>query len=125
MQAALQPSHGAHRTFRLTRPAGAPSLTGRAFLTAWAAYVVLSGVDCLTTAYALAHHLGENNPIAARLYYQWGAGALWAFKFAVLAVMLPLLALLPRRLAVVVAAVLAAIMWLNDASNVAWILHTL
>jgi hypothetical protein len=112
----------AHRSFRLAQAPSDPPLTDRAFLAAWVAFVVLSAVDCLTTVYGLSHRLYENNPVAAHLYADGGAAALWAFKFAVLGIMLPLLARLPRRLALTVAAVLVAIMWLNDTSNLAWIL---
>jgi hypothetical protein len=116
--------HPPHRSFRLSRSADAPPLTNRALLTAWAAYVLLSAIDCLTTVYGLGHNLHENNPVAAHLYAGGGAAALWAFKFAVLGVMMPLLARLPRRLALMVALVLVAVMYVNDVSNLAWILRT-
>ena len=84
--------------------------------------MALSGVDCLTTAWALGDHLTEVNPLAARLYASGGMTALWAFKFAILGVMLPMLTLLPRRVAVGVALILAAVMCLNDISNLTWVL---
>ena len=111
---------------RVSGGPGAPALAplaSRTLLGFWIAYVVLSAVDCVTTVFALEHHLAESNPFAARLYAQWGMPALWGLKFAVLALMLPLLARLPRRVAVGVAGVLVAVMWLNDLSNLSWIIR--
>ncbi len=122
MEIGPQPADPAHQSFRLTRTGGDHPLHDRAFLAAWLAFVLLSAVDCVSTVYGLRHHLREANPLAARVYTGGGVAALWAFKFAVLGIMLPLLARLPRRLALTVAVVLVTIMSLNDTSNLAWIL---
>lgn len=122
MQSARTPAPQPLRTLAPTRSRQPAPRASQAFLAAWAAYVLLSGVDCLTTAWALGNHLTEINPLAARLYASGGITALWAFKFAVLGMMLPLLTLLPRRIAVAVAVGLAAVMCLNDISNLSWIL---
>lgn len=122
MALATEASRPAHRSFRLTQPAWPASLGAPSFLLAWGAYSFLSAVDCLTTIVAMAHHLRESNPLAAGLYALGGGITLCAFKLAVLVVMLPLLARLPRRLAVGVTAALAVVMAVNDASNLAWIM---
>jgi hypothetical protein len=96
---------------------------GRAALAVWSAYVLLSAVDCLTTAYALAHHLRETNPIAAAVFRAGGDAGLWAYKFAVLAVMMPLLVRLRRPVAIAVLAGMVALMLLDDLSNITWVLR--
>ncbi|HXZ98970.1 MAG TPA: DUF5658 family protein [Candidatus Binatia bacterium] len=112
-----------HHGPRLTRLGDTASLDRRALPLAWAAFVVLSAVDCLTTVYALRHQLTEVNPIAAAVYAGGGAVALWAFKFGVLALIMPLLMRLPRRIGLLVALLLVAVMWTNDVSNVTWIVR--
>ena len=111
------------RALRPTRQAPPSRAENRAFLAAWLLFVVLSAVDCVSTVYALGHHLRETNPLAALLWRDGGAVALWGFKFAVLAVMLPLLVRLPRRIGLAVAILLALALWLNDASNLVWIVR--
>ena len=72
-------------------------------------YVAFSFLDCLTTAYGLAHGGRERNPIAAALYREHGVAALFAFKGLVVVVIVLALRLLPRRPAVWAGTVFAAV----------------
>ena len=88
-----------------------------AFLFCWVVYAAASVADCVTTQVALAQGLRERNPLAAGLYQHAGAAGLWGLKFGVLAVILGGLALVPRRVAVVLSGVLAATMAIDVNAN--------
>jgi hypothetical protein len=92
-------------------------LTNPAFALAWWVYVVGSVADCVTTAVALGHGLRERNPVARAIYEGTGMEALWAFKFAVLGIILLGLTWLPRRVGLVFAGVLAVTMCLDVNAN--------
>jgi hypothetical protein len=68
-------------------------------LTAWS-YVGFSLIDCVTTAEALARGLHERNPVAAALYAHFGIASLFVLKVAIVATIVTVLALMPRRVAV-------------------------
>lgn len=80
-------------------------------------YVAFSLADLLTTSYALEHGGRERNPIAASLYASYGFGALVVFKAVVVAVIVLTLRFIPRRAAVWVGTVLAAVMALVVIAN--------
>ena len=85
------------------------------FWLAVAAFVVFSLLDVVTTSAALAAGGREGNPIAARVFHALGNGGLLAFKSIVVAIIIAVLVLAPRRVlslrvATYVAAVFAAVM---------------
>jgi hypothetical protein len=87
----------------LSRDRAADPRANLAFrLTAYA-YAGFSFLDCVTTAEALARGLHERNPLAATLYAHYGVVSLFLLKAAVVAAIVGVLALLPRRVAVWVA----------------------
>ena len=88
-----------------------------AFAIVWAVYVAASVADCVTTQVALQSGLRERNPLAAGLYAHGGIGGLWAFKAAVVGLILIGLTLVPRRVAVVFGGFLAVTMALNVSDN--------
>lgn len=88
-----------------------------AFALAWWVYVLGSVADCVTTGVALAKGLHERNPVARAIYRVAGMDALWAFKLAVLGVILYGLTWLPRRLGLVFVGVLAVTMLLDVNAN--------
>jgi hypothetical protein len=108
---------GASRSRHLRRAPLRELLGNPAFALAWWVYVVGSVGDCVTTALALGHGLRERNPVARAIYEGSGMGALWAFKFAVLGVILYGLTLLPRRVGLVFVAVLAVTIMLDVNAN--------
>ncbi|MBV8529365.1 MAG: hypothetical protein JOZ75_13725 [Candidatus Dormibacteraeota bacterium] len=72
---------------------------GRAALTvALAAYVLFSLFDWITTAIALAAGASEGNPIAASVFAMFGNWGLLAFKVVVVAAIIAVLTLIPRRI---------------------------
>ena len=88
-----------------------------AFALAWWVYVLGSVADCVTTSVALANGLHERNPVARAIYGAAGMDALWAFKFAVLGVILYGLTWLPRRVGLVFVGVLAVTIMLDVNAN--------
>ena len=70
-----------------------------AFRLAVYAYVTFGVLDCVTTAVALARGGREGNPLAASIYREYGLGTMFAFKAVVVAFIICVLAMLPRRLA--------------------------
>jgi Domain of unknown function (DUF5658) len=73
-------------------------LTTLAFRWVLIAYALVSVLDWVTTNSALALGGHERNPIAASLYAQYGSVALLLFKAAVVAVIIAVLARIPRRI---------------------------
>jgi hypothetical protein len=108
---------GASSARHLRRTSLRELLGNPAFALAWWVYVVGSVADCVTTAVALGHGLRERNPVARVIYESSGMGALWAFKLSVLAVILLGLTLLPRRVGLVFAGVLAVTIMLDVNAN--------
>jgi hypothetical protein len=92
-------------------------LANPAFALAWWVYVLGSVADCVTTSVALANGLHERNPVARVIYRAAGMDALWAFKFAVLAIILYGLTWLPRRVGLVFVGVLAVTILLDVNAN--------
>lgn len=88
-----------------------------AFALAWWVYVLGSVADCVTTSIALGSGLHERNPVARVIYRAAGMDALWAFKFAVLAVILYGITWLPRRVGLVFVGVLAVTILLDVNAN--------
>jgi hypothetical protein len=86
-------------------------------------YVFFGLLDCLTTAVALALGGHEGNPVAASLYARYGASALFAFKAIVVAVIIAVLCLLPRRVAVWTTTAFAAAVAFSVVGNMHAILH--
>ncbi len=74
------------------------TLTDWVFRLVLAAYVVVSVLDWVTTASALPQGGREGNPIAASLYSQYGSAGLLLFKGVVVAVIITILVLIPRRI---------------------------
>jgi hypothetical protein len=70
-----------------------------AFRVAVYAYLVFGILDCITTAVALFHGGREGNPLAASLYASYGLMGMFAFKSIVVAFIVFVLTLLPRRIA--------------------------
>jgi Domain of unknown function (DUF5658) len=68
-----------------------------AFRLVLAAYAFFSLLDWLTTATALPQGGREGNPLAASLYAQYGSAGLLFFKAVVVAFIIGVLALIPRR----------------------------
>ena len=91
------------------------SRDGRAvFILAVMAYILFSLFDWVTTAVALASGGAEGNPVAASVFASFGNAGLLAFKAIVVAVIVAILAFIPRRimslrLATWVAAIFAVI----------------
>ena len=84
------------------------------FIGALTAYGLFSLFDWVTTAVALASGGTEGNPIAASVFASFGNAGLLAFKALVVAVIVAVLVLIPRRimslrLATWVAAIFAVI----------------
>ena len=71
-----------------------------AFYFAILTYVLFSALDVMTTVAALHAGLRERNALGASLYVQYGPLGLWAAKGVVVAVIVGVLALMPRRVAV-------------------------
>ncbi|HZS13675.1 MAG TPA: DUF5658 family protein [Candidatus Dormibacteraeota bacterium] len=92
-------------------------LANPAFALAWWVYVLGSVADCVTTSIALANGLHERNPVARTIYRAAGMDALWAFKLAVLGVILYGLTWLPRRVGLVFAGALAVTILLDVNAN--------
>ncbi len=92
-------------------------LANPAFALAWWVYVLGSVADCVTTSLALGSGLHERNPLARAIYRAAGMDALWAFKFAVLGVILYGLTWLPRRVGLVFVGVLAVTILLDVNAN--------
>lgn len=67
------------------------------FVLALAAYVLFSLFDWLTTAVALASGGAEGNPLAASVFASFGDVGLLAFKAVVVAIIIAVLVLIPRR----------------------------
>jgi Domain of unknown function (DUF5658) len=89
-----------HRAFRLTAlpwSRGIDRNGTRALLLAAASYVAFGLLDCVTTAVALSHGGREGNPLAASLYERFGVASLFAFKGIVIAIILAVVTILPRR----------------------------
>ena len=61
------------------------------------AYALFSLLDWMTTARALPQGGHEGNPIAALLYEQFGSAGLLLFKAIVVALIIAVLVLIPRR----------------------------
>jgi hypothetical protein len=74
------------------------TLTDWAFRLVVGAYIAISVLDWTTTATALPQGGREGNPIAASLYSQYGSLGLLLFKGAIVAVIIGVLALIPRRI---------------------------
>jgi Domain of unknown function (DUF5658) len=92
-----------------------------AFRLTAAAYIAFSLLDCVTTAEALARGGHERNPLAASLYAHYGVASLFALKAVIVAAIIAVLALLPRRVAVWVAIAFSAVV----VSAVVGNLHTI
>jgi hypothetical protein len=71
-----------------------------AFLFAILMYVLFSALDVMTTVVALREGLRERSALGASLYVQYGAAGLWVAKAAVVALIVAVLAMMPRRVAV-------------------------
>lgn len=71
-----------------------------AFCFAILAYALFSALDVMTTVVALHDGLRERNAFGASLYVHYGPLGLWAAKGVVVAVIIVVLALMPRRVAV-------------------------
>ena len=93
------------------------SVEDRAFLLAAGMYVFFGALDCLTTASALSRGARERNPLAAYLYRHYGMVSLYAFKAAVVTLILLGLATLPRRIGVWVATGFAVVVGLIVVAN--------
>jgi hypothetical protein len=70
-----------------------------AFQVAALAYVFFGLLDCVTTAVALARGGREGNQFAASLYSSYGLAGLFTLKAIVVALILGILVIVPRRLA--------------------------
>lgn len=68
-----------------------------AFLFAAAAYVLFSLFDWTTTALSLGVGGTEGNPLAASVFSMFGNAGLLVFKAVVVAVIIAILVLMPRR----------------------------
>lgn len=71
-----------------------------AFYFAVLTYALFSALDVMTTVAALGAGLRERNTLGASLYSQYGPVGLWAAKGVVVAVIIAVLAFMPRRVAV-------------------------
>jgi Domain of unknown function (DUF5658) len=71
-----------------------------AFVFAILSYVLFSALDVMTTAVALGQGLRERNGLGASLYMQYGSAGLWVAKGAVVALIVAVLVVMPRRVAV-------------------------
>ena len=71
-----------------------------AFLFAIVSYVLFSALDVMTTIVALGQGLRERSSLGASLYMQYGSEGLWVAKGAVVALIVAVLAVMPRRVAV-------------------------
>ena len=72
---------------------------GRAvFLFAVTAYVLFSLLDWITTAVALGAGGAEGNPLAASVFSVFGNAGLLVFKAVVVATIIAILVLIPRRI---------------------------
>jgi hypothetical protein len=90
------------------------------------AYVGFSLLDWTTTTTALASGGQEGNPIAASVWIQYGAVGLLAFKALIVAVIIAVLMLIPRRvMSVRVAVWVATAFTLATAATVIGNLHAL
>ncbi|MBV8529364.1 MAG: hypothetical protein JOZ75_13720 [Candidatus Dormibacteraeota bacterium] len=69
-----------------------------AFLLAAAAYVLFSLFDWITTALSLRVGGAEGNPLAASVFSIFGNGGLLVFKGVVVAVIIAILMVIPRRI---------------------------
>jgi hypothetical protein len=94
------------------------ALTDLAFRLAALGYVAFSLADLLTTSYALNHGALERNPVAASLYQSYGIAGLFAVKAAAVAAIVLTLRFMPRRPAVWLGTVFAAVMAVVVAANV-------
>src|SRR5215472_3337824 len=68
-----------------------------AFLLAIAAYVLFSLFDWITTAVSLEVGGAEGNPLAASVFSTFGNSGLLVFKALVVAVIIAILVVMPRR----------------------------
>lgn len=68
------------------------------FVLALSAYVLFSLFDWITTAVALAAGGAEGNPIAASVFSVFGNAGLLVFKVIVVAIIIAVLVLIPRRI---------------------------
>jgi Mg2+/Co2+ transporter CorB len=71
-----------------------------AFSFAILSYVLFSVLDVMTTVVALGQGLHERNSLGASLYMQYGSAGLWVAKGAIVALIVAVLAVMPRRVAV-------------------------
>jgi hypothetical protein len=85
------------RVFSLAR--AADPRANLAFRLAVYAYVTFGILDCVTTGIGLAVGGREGNPLAASIYQHYGLASLFAFKAIVMAFIIVVLTLLPRRVA--------------------------
>lgn len=79
-----------------------------AFALAILSYIVFSVLDVMTTVVALAQGFRERSSLGASVYMQYGAAGLWVAKGAVVALIVAVLAVMPRRAAVWVGTAFAA-----------------
>jgi hypothetical protein len=71
-----------------------------AFAFAILSYALFSALDVMTTIAGLGQGLRERNAWGASLYMQYGSAGLWVAKGAVVALIVVVLAVMPRRVAV-------------------------
>lgn len=101
------------------------------FVLAVAAYVLFSLFDWLTTAVALGVGGEEGNPVAASVFAVFGDAGLLAFKAIVVAVIIGILVLIPRRIMslrvatwiAAIFAVVAAVTVIHNVQAYASLLH--
>ena len=88
------------------------------FAISLAAYILFSLLDCFTTAVALASGRAiERNPFAAAIYGSHGILGLYFLKFAVLALIIIGMRVIPRGVAAWLATAFTAVVALAVASN--------
>jgi hypothetical protein len=103
---------------------GASSRPEDIFAIAVAAYILFSLLDCFTTAVALADGCAyERNPFAASIYAAHGTLGLYLVKFAVVAVVVAGMRILPRNLATWLATLFTATVALAVVANLHVLLY--
>lgn len=88
-----------------------------AFVFAAASYMLFSALDVMSTVSALQGGLRERNVFGASVYASYGSAGLWALKAVVVAAIVAVLVLIPRRIAVWVATALTLMTAVAVVSN--------
>lgn len=111
----------------MRRPSSLARVTSReqdVFAISLAAFVLFSLLDCFTTAVALASGRAvERNPFAAAIYGSHGILGLYFLKFAILAVIIVGMRVIPRGAAAWLATAFTAAVALAVVSNLGVLLN--